>query len=181
MRISGGEWGGRPLKPPPRGTRPTSEKVREAVFSSLAKRIPDSSFLDLFAGSGAMGLEAASRGAKKVVMVENNRKASALIRENMGNLGAPATVECASTDGMAYVQRGGARFDLIFADPPYEWGSNSWREKLMQAIAWNRMLNRDGLFVAEMQSNVQEREVPGWERVRVKAYGGTRLEYWKQA
>jgi 16S rRNA (guanine966-N2)-methyltransferase len=125
MRIIAGKWRGRPLEAPPGlATRPTADRVRETLFSMLASRLgsfEDLRVADLFAGSGALGFEALSRGAAQVTFVENDSKAIAAIRRNADRLGAQAQV----LSGSALALPRSEPFDLIFADPPYapEWGT----------------------------------------------------------
>lgn len=121
-RIISGEARGRKIKVPPSGTRPTSDRAREGLFSSLQVRFgfADTNVLDLFAGSGALGLEAASRGAAHVVLVESNPQAAAIIRQNAQVVGHPhVTVE--EMKASTYVA-GAPReyFDMVLADPPYD-------------------------------------------------------------
>jgi 16S rRNA (guanine966-N2)-methyltransferase len=111
-RIVAGTVGGRTLAVPPSGTRPTSERVREALFSRL---------LDAYAGSGALGLEAASRGAAHVVLVEGARVAAEICRKNVGALGLRGTVEVVHDKVERFVARPvAARWDLVLLDPPYD-------------------------------------------------------------
>lgn len=122
VRIIGGRWRGRLLRfPELPGLRPTPDRVRETLFNWLGQRLDGLSCLDLFAGSGALGFEAASRGAARVVLVESQPAALAALRANARLLeGAPAQVLRA--DGLAYLASGTDRFDLIFLDPPYAAG-----------------------------------------------------------
>lgn len=121
-RIISGSARGRKIKVPPAGTRPTSDRAREGLFSSLAVRhgFEGSHVLDLYAGSGALGLEAASRGAAAVVLVEQNRIAAQIIRDNAQVVGHPHTsvVEASVASYLAGAPR--EYFDLVLADPPYE-------------------------------------------------------------
>ena len=121
MRVIAGQWRGRPLKAPPgAATRPTSDRVREALFSILAARIPDARVLDLFAGSGALGLEALSRGAQSAVFVDDAAAATRAIQANLDTLGADADVR--KIDALRFLTAArdhGAQYDLIFLDPPY--------------------------------------------------------------
>ena len=121
MRVIAGAYGGRRLQAPPgRGTRPTSDRVREALFSILAARIPEARVLDLFAGSGALGLEALSRGAASATFVDDAAPAIRVIEANLAALQAEA--ELHKTDALRFLaaaRRGGAQYDLIFLDPPY--------------------------------------------------------------
>ena len=121
MRIVSGAAKGRRLAPPPEGTRPTSDRVREAMFNTLAASVlfDGARVLDLFAGTGAVGLEALSRGAAEVVFVEKGRAALAVLRRNIDTVGLPgARVEARPV--AAYLGEGGGEpFDLVFVDPPY--------------------------------------------------------------
>jgi 16S rRNA (guanine966-N2)-methyltransferase len=125
MRIIAGKWRGRAIDAPPGlDTRPTADRVRETLFSMLASRIgsfDDLRVADLFAGSGALGLEALSRGAASAIFVENDPKAAAVIRRNAEKLSASAKVLSASAIALPRAEP----FDLIFADPPYATGSGS--------------------------------------------------------
>lgn len=125
MRIVAGEWGGRRLQAPPgRGTRPTTDRVREAWMSVVAPLLPDARVLDLFAGSGALGLEALSRGAARVVFVEQAPPALRALRANIDALGAGPRCEVVRTDALRYAAALEAdAFDLAFADPPYATGA----------------------------------------------------------
>lgn len=127
MRIIAGEWRGRPIEAPPgTATRPTADRVRETLFSMLASRLGSFQELrvaDLFAGSGALGLEALSRGAAHATFVENDPKASATIRRNVENFGAADRVRI--LNGSALSLPKSQPFDLIFADPPYQSGSGT--------------------------------------------------------
>ncbi len=121
MRVIAGTYGGRTLKAPPgAATRPTSDRVREALFSILADRISDARVLDLFAGSGALGLEALSRGAESVTFVDDAATAIRAVKANLAALDAAATVR--QTDALRFLAAAsgkGAQYDLVFLDPPY--------------------------------------------------------------
>jgi 16S rRNA (guanine966-N2)-methyltransferase len=125
MRIIAGEWRGRPIDAPPgSATRPTADRVRETLFSMLTSRLgsfEDLKVADLFAGSGALGLEALSRGAASAVFVENSPAAAAAIKRNAERLGAAERVQVRS--GSALSLPVSEPFHLIFADPPYAAGS----------------------------------------------------------
>jgi len=127
VRIIAGEWRGRPIEAPPSlGTRPTADRVRETLFSMIASRIGnfgDLRVADLFAGSGALGLEALSRGAANATFVEADARAVAAIRRNAAKLDAGERVRI--IEGSALHLPQSEPFDLIFADPPYSEGSGS--------------------------------------------------------
>jgi 16S rRNA (guanine966-N2)-methyltransferase len=125
VRIIAGQWRGRPLEAPPgQGTRPTADRVRETLFSMLASRLgsfEDLRVADLFAGSGALGFEALSRGAASATFVENDAKAGAIIKRNAEKLGAAIQLLA----GSALALPRSDPFDLILADPPYTAGSGT--------------------------------------------------------
>jgi 16S rRNA (guanine(966)-N(2))-methyltransferase RsmD len=121
VRVIAGRYGGRRLKAPPGdATRPTSDRVREALFSILGDRVPGARVLDLFAGSGALGLEALSRGAASVTFVDSAPGALAALRANLAALGAEG--EVVRADGLRWLRAASAaarQYDLVFLDPPY--------------------------------------------------------------
>ncbi len=121
VRIVAGVAGGRRLAVPPHGTRPTSDRVREAVFSALAARrdLEGARVLDLYAGSGALGLEALSRGAVHVRFVESDQRAAAVLRRNVEALGLPGTQVSTVDVSLALGSDPGQPYDLVLADPPY--------------------------------------------------------------
>jgi 16S rRNA (guanine966-N2)-methyltransferase len=119
VRIIGGKWRSRILKFPPAGElRPTPDRVRETVFNWLGQRLDAMTCLDLFAGSGAMGFEALSRGARRVVMVERDRAVAKALRDSAKLLDAQG-LEVIEGDALAYLKRAGESFDVVFVDPPY--------------------------------------------------------------
>ncbi|MES2137264.1 MAG: 16S rRNA (guanine(966)-N(2))-methyltransferase RsmD [Pseudomonadota bacterium] len=136
MRIIAGAWRGRPLEAPPGlATRPTADRVRETLFSMLASRLGSFEGLrvaDLFAGSGALGFEALSRGAASATFVETDRKAAAIIRHNAERLGANVQL----LGGSALALPRADPFDLILADPPYSPGSGTAAVQAVNAAGW---------------------------------------------
>jgi 16S rRNA (guanine966-N2)-methyltransferase len=148
-------------------TRPTSDRVREAMFSMLASMdaVEGADVLDLFAGSGALGVEALSRGAARVTFVDRDPAAVAAIRFNLhvlDELDAPAPVACA--DVLRYVVTA-PRVDLVLADPPYDF--DGWPALL------DSLRDRTSLLVAETAADTGLAAAPGWETVKVRRYGGT--------
>lgn len=136
MRIIAGKWRGRTIEAPPgQSTRPTADRVRETLFSMLASRLgsfDDLRVADLFAGSGALGFEALSRGAATATFVESDAKASTIIRRNAEKLGASVQILGGSALGLPRAEP----FDLIFADPPYANGSGSAVVRSVESASW---------------------------------------------
>nr|WP_296767647.1 16S rRNA (guanine(966)-N(2))-methyltransferase RsmD [Rhodococcus sp. (in: high G+C Gram-positive bacteria)] len=177
-RIVAGIAGGRTLKVPPRGTRPTSERVREALFSALQAQIDlnGAAVLDLFAGSGALGLEALSRGAASVLLVESDARAADVIRANVASVAlAGAAVKCAP---VAAVLSGAPlrRFDLVLADPPYAVGEVAVQQMLAELVGGG-WLSPDAVVVVERSSRSPQTVWPaGLLPGKVKKYGEARIE-----
>jgi 16S rRNA (guanine966-N2)-methyltransferase len=138
MRIIAGEWRGRPLiAPPGQSTRPTADRVRETLFSMLVSRLgsfEDLRVADLFAGSGALGFEALSRGAGFTTFVESDPKAAAAIRASAEKLGATDRVQLLGGSALSLPKSD--PFDLVFADPPYEPGSGSAAVEAVTHAGW---------------------------------------------
>lgn len=174
MRVVAGTAGGRRLAVPAgRDTRPTSERVREAVFSALVARrggLAGDTVLDLFAGSGALGLEACSRGAASAVLVESDRTAAGVARRNAAALGLPATVVMAPA--ARYLARVPVPVDVVFADPPYAFGEVELTSVLAAlATGW---LNPGADVVVERSARSPAPSwPPGLEPGRVRPYGDT--------
>ena len=164
VKILAGRWKGRRLEIPA-GARPTSSRAREALFDILQCRVPNSRVLDLYAGSGAVGLEAVSRGAERAVLVERNVRA---LERNVARLApAPGKVRVLRADagsGVASLAKEGILFDLVFADPPY-----GERADVGTGVAG--ILAADGLFVLQGDSGSRVGEPRGLEHVRREAYG----------
>jgi 16S rRNA (guanine966-N2)-methyltransferase len=138
VRIIAGEWRGRRLQAPPgEATRPTADRVRETLFSMLASRLgsfEDLRVADLFAGSGALGLEALSRGAAFACFVENDAKAAAAIKANAAELGALDRVQIFGGSALALARS--EPFELVFADPPYAAGSGTAAVRAVADAGW---------------------------------------------
>ena len=204
MRITGGEFGGRNLKVPKSDTiRPTQDRVREAVFNIIQFEVPGSDFLDLFAGSGAVGLEALSRGAKSATFVEANRRHLATLKENLeaitgggsgssrasGSSCASAANESSAASTTAVVAAdcyrwlasySGPGFSIGFADPPYALGEEKGYAAVLAMLATRGVIRPGGLFIAEMTAVQKAEETPGWDLVRDRTYGKTRLCIWRR-
>jgi len=157
MRITGGSAGRRRLKVPPgHGVRPTPDRVKQALFNSLGERVVGARVLELFAGSGALGLECLSRGAARVIAVERSDRHAALIRQNLLAAGLPLEpFELRTQDAFAVIHQladAGERFDLILADPPFGAKnvgrrSESLSQQLLDDARLAGLLAPDGLLV----------------------------------
>lgn len=163
---------------PANGTRPTTDRVRESVFNVLQSRmeLDGIAALDLYAGSGALGLEALSRGASSVLLVESDRRAAAVIESNIAALGARgAVVRRSPVDKV--VQSSGRPVDLVFADPPYEVGADAV-ERVLAALVANGWVRPGALAVVERAAAGPAIVWPeGWVADGERRYGDTRLEF----
>jgi 16S rRNA (guanine966-N2)-methyltransferase len=183
--VIGGVAGGRRIAVPPRGTRPTTDRVRESLFNILTARreLNGISVLDLYAGSGALGLEALSRGAASALFVEADQRAAAVLARNIASLGLPgATLRRGS---VAAVLAAGttAPVDLVLADPPYDI-EIAEVETVLVALATHGWTQDGTLAVIERSAARAPLNWPaGWHRWRQRVYGDTSLELaeWLQA
>ena len=185
MRITGGEFGGRNLKVPKSDAiRPTQDRVREAVFNIIQFEVAGSDFLDLFAGSGAVGLEALSRGAKSVTFVEANRRHLAVLNENLATIlvrTGDARRETVAADAYRWISTySGPGFSIGFADPPYALGEEKGYAQVLASLLARNVIRPGGLFIAEMTAVQKAEETPGWELVRDRTYGKTRICMWRR-
>ncbi|HXW10531.1 MAG TPA: 16S rRNA (guanine(966)-N(2))-methyltransferase RsmD, partial [Steroidobacteraceae bacterium] len=164
IRIIGGRWRGRKLHfPNVPGLRPTPDRVRETLFNWLQFRIAGTRCLDLFAGSGALGLEALSRGAAEVLFVERDPQAADAIREALSLLGGPGLVD--RRDAFAFLSEAAPRpFDVVFLDPPYD---RHWLPRLCAALESGGWLEPDARIYLEDAAERGETTLPvGWTLLR---------------
>jgi 16S rRNA (guanine966-N2)-methyltransferase len=182
MRITGGEFGGRTIAVPKSGAiRPTQDRVREALFSIIQCEIPGAKVLDLFAGTGAVGLEALSRGAVGATFVEVNAKHLAVLRRNVETFGKMPVADIVRSDAYRYIGAySGAGFDIAFADPPYALGEERGYSSVLATLAGRGVVRPGGLFIAEMTAVQSSEDTPGWELLRDRTYGKTRLCVWRR-
>ena len=160
VRIVGGEFRRRILRfPDSIGLRPTPDRVRETLFNWLGQDLDGWHCLDLFAGSGALGFEAASRGADRVIMVEQAPKVLAALHENHELLHKPRAIEIIRADALQYLASTKAKFDLIFLDPPYNKGWIARLEPLLPGV-----LNEDGALYVEAEQTIDS--LGDWRTVR---------------
>ena len=180
MRIITGLAKGMPLAAPRSGVRPTSDRTREAIFSSLGECVIGASVLDLFAGTGALGLEAASRGAASVTFVENARSALVCLERNLNAFKRNREVSCSLSvireDATLQLRKpscAGDPFTLVFADPPY----GEAAQELLRDERLPRLLASDGLFVLESAKRTALSVRAPWQLVREVVYGDTRVSF----
>ncbi len=182
LRITSGSHRGRNLKAPPgTSTRPTSERLRQAWLNSLQTLLPDARILDLFSGSGALGLEAISRGAASVVFVEENPKAVQVIRENIAllKLENETRVFQKKVEQMLPLLKDEPPFDLIFMDPPYD---QKHEEKILETFPWDVLLIEGGRLCVESAYR-KEGAYPapsGLAVVRFERYGDSQLAFYER-
>lgn len=183
MRVIAGEAGGVPIKVPKTLTRPTTDRVREALFSSLGDLIPGSKVLDLYAGSGALGLECLSRGATRAVFIDRDPLATDTVRENLAKTRLDSSDRARVLTGNVRAQLQAAAseapFDLILADPPYARDEAAHEEirVLIETTDWERLLAPHGVVVIESfkYSDLPLSEKSSLALLREKTYGKTRV------
>ena len=180
MRVIGGALRGRRLKVPPGdAVRPTSDRVREALFDLLGDRIVGATILDAYAGTGAVGIEALSRGAAAAVLVESQEEALEAIAGNLAldpMLTAGARV--IGSDLAAAVQRlerEGARFSIVFMDPPY----GPEVERGLRLVARARLVAPGGIVIVEHEAREMPRPVPGLDAAQSRSYGRASLTIYR--
>lgn len=176
MRIIGGQAKGRKLKGSlTKGIRPTQDRVREALFNILGDEVFGCRFLDLYAGYGAVGLEAASRGAEEVALVEKKGDLVKLIKENIALLGIEAKVKVYRAEVIKLLRKLSSPYDIIFLDPPY------WKGLIEPALKelWTRnLIEEDGLVIAE--HHCQEKvDFEGLTLFRKSSYGESQLSFYR--
>ncbi|EID12501.1 putative methyltransferase [Mycolicibacterium phlei RIVM601174] len=162
-----------------RGTRPTTDRVREALFNVLSARVEldDAAVLDLYAGSGALGLEALSRGAASALFVESDGRAAAVIADNIAALGVSGATVRRGTVTAVVAGRAPRPVDLVLADPPYEVGAADLAA-VFAALADNGWVDDGTVAVVERSAHGPELDWPdGWHPWSSRTYGDTRLEF----
>ncbi len=174
-KITGGQLNSRKLKSP-KGTnvRPTPGRVKESLFSILAPRIDGVAFLDLFSGTGAIGFEAASRGAKRVVCVEAHRETAAAISEAVADLGVAKTVTVVAAPVDRALYRIEGPFDVVYADPPY---ADELPHTMFRLLLERKLLSEDAVVIYEHAARTILPDVPGYRGVREEVYGDVALAF----
>lgn len=181
MRIIAGTYASRKINAPKgKQTRPTLDKVREAVFSSAGGFFAGGVFLDLYAGSGANGLEALSRGCEKAVFVDSSKAAVSVIRENIRSLDAGdrcQVLPVSDRKALQILKEESARFDYIYMDPPYEKQHN---EEILSFIDANGMLKEGGLIMVEsLKENNFPDHYKSFYKKKEAVYGVSKITYYK--
>jgi 16S rRNA (guanine966-N2)-methyltransferase len=169
LRIIGGQWRGRKLAfPAVADLRPSADRVRETLFNWLQAHIPGARCLDLFAGSGALGLEALSRGAVEVVMVEQNARAAAQIRQHLQTLDCDSG-QVVQTDAFQYLQSPATAFDVVFLDPPYRLDCLAQCCQLLEQGGW--LKTKAFIYLEDLSQRPAPALPDHWELLRSKKAG----------
>jgi 16S rRNA (guanine966-N2)-methyltransferase len=169
LRVIAGSAGGRKLVAPKGGARPTTDRVKEALFSMLGPaRLQEATVLDLYAGSGALAIEALSRGASRAVLVDHDRAAEAAVTANLATTGFDGVARFRRSTVSAFVAGPAtdAPFDVVFLDPPYDLSSEDV-SGVLAALAAGNVVAPDGTVVVELPA--------GWGIEKDRAYGDTLL------
>ena len=172
MRIISGKYKGKKLNGfNIEGTRPTMDRVKESLFGMIQTYIPDSIVLDLFAGSGALGLEAVSNGAKECYLIDNNIEAIKTIKENSQNF--EETLNIIHIDYKKFLKTTDKKFDIIFLDPPYK---ENQLDKSLRIIEERGLLNKNGIVVCEYEIGEPHTNL---ELIKEKSYGPKKIKIYK--
>jgi 16S rRNA (guanine(966)-N(2))-methyltransferase RsmD len=178
MHIISGKFKGRIIEMP-EGIRPTSQKVREALFNILKNRIQGALFLDLYCGSGAIGIEALSQGASKVIFVDDNHNALAILKKNLISLKLPIS-DIYSIDvikGLDVLKKNEAKFDVVFLDPPYH---RAIAKNTLIKLSSCDILTPNAVVIAEIfKKEFLPEKVGSLTKTRTYKYGDTILEFYK--
>ncbi len=181
MRIIAGTSGGIPIKVPNDTTRPTTDRVRESIFSSLSGALEGAMVLDLYAGSGSLGLESLSRGAQSALFVDENRNACQTIEQNLSktHLSDKGSIRHLKVEQFLRNISPNLTFDLIFADPPYA-KNLLLSNELIAFLGHENLpaaLNPGGILILETFSRNSLPELPNWTMTREKNYGESRISF----
>ena len=183
MRVIAGLAGGIQLDVPKSGVRPTMDRVKGAIFSSLGQEIIGARVLDLFAGSGALGIESLSRGAAAVLFVEENAAAVSAIERNLVRTKLEGRVRKQDVFAFLRASQSTQPYRIIFADPPYEKtkSGGQFTELLLESSELAEMLEPTGIFVLEKRPSEKMPAAPLWEIVRARRYGATEVLFLQRA
>jgi 16S rRNA (guanine966-N2)-methyltransferase len=183
MRVIAGAAGGIRLDVPKTEVRPTMDRVKAAIFSSLGNEVIGARVLDLFAGTGALGIEALSRGAASALFVENNSAAIAAIERNLARTKLEGNIR--KQDVFAFLRSTQTRepFRIIFADPPYDKtkSGGEFTSLLLEDTQLEELLEPSGIFVLEKRPSEATPRMPLWNVIRARAYGATEVLFLQRA
>ena len=184
MRVIAGSAGGLNLFPPGIETRPTMDRVKGAIFSSLGERVPEAQIIDLFAGSGALGIEALSRGASSAVFVEHQGPTAGVIRRNLQSTRLQGSVQQMDVFHFLDLHSTAGCADLIFADPPYVKSAKRFKgapdpenpaDRLLSHPSLRKTLGDEGLLVLECDRRQPLVSLASWEILSDRLYGESRI------
>lgn len=181
MRVITGRFKGRRLASvPDLSVRPATDRVKKTIFDLLMTRLDleGTTVLDLFAGIGSLGIEALSRGARTAVFVESDRRAAAVIRRNLADLGCADDTDVEETDALGFLRRDSTRYDLVFADPPYAYTGTAGLPGLLVTPG---RLAPGGVLVIEHAADLEFPPLPGCTRGPVKTFGRTVVSFFRHA
>ena len=172
MRIVAGKYGSRSLKSPKNdATRPTQDKIKGAIFSSLGNLFDGGNFLDCYSGTGNMGLEAVSRGMDHATLVDNNKGAVSVIKENVKSLKADKETKIICGNIFSVLERLTLKYDVVYIDPPYAKQEN---EKLLQK------LDEQIVVIESLQEEIWPEQMASFTKYKEKTYGITRISYYRK-
>ncbi|MEY2547204.1 MAG: rRNA (guanine966-N2)-methyltransferase [Verrucomicrobiota bacterium] len=177
MRVIAGSAGGVPLFVPKQRVRPTMDRVKAAIFSSLGEQVIGARVLDLFAGTGGLGIEALSRGAEAVLFVDEDRQSIVAIEKNLATTKLNGRVRQQDVFDLLRRDSVDETFDIIFADPPYEQTKSGehFTEKLLANETLPQLLAPGATFVLEKRPGENLPDAPLWNVARAKTYGATEV------
>lgn len=183
MRVVAGLAGGIRLAVPKTDVRPTMDRVKAAIFSSLGERVVGARVLDLFAGTGALGIEALSRGAASALFVEENRAAVQVIEQNFIRTKLRGRVTNQEVFAFLERTRPNEQFDIVFADPPYDKmkSGGEFTRSLLENPRLAELLDPAGLFILEKRPEEELFEAELWKVARSKTYGATEVLFLEHA
>ena len=174
MRVTGGMYRGRRVRCPPGVIRPTMDRMRESLFAIMGD-LTGRSFLDLFSGSGIVGIEAASRGAEPVILIERDRWKKAVILENIGFVGSVINLRIQPV--RQFIRRNREGYDIIFADPPYVMKD---KRGLLREIEESGTLKSDGLLIIHLpRQEIPESRIGTYHLSDRRIYGGSTLAFYR--
>lgn len=181
MRIISGKSGRRHIRVPGSVARPSTDRLREALFSILSQKVEDATVLDLFAGSGALGLECLSRGAKSCTFIDDSREAQQVMKKNLRELDLSGG-RVVGGDVFRTLNGDRGTYDLIFADPPYFKHSDDtdFVEQLMMLESLPSLLAEDGLLVVEDPPCNKRPEYEGWDLLDSRQYGSCGILFYQK-